>query len=128
MAQLSSAAGSIPCFAPTSHGIDPAAQNNFAIKMAAPKGHLHMLKYFMEGVNARFKFDAAAENNYAIRNAALSGHVEVVKYLIEEVGTKHGIDPAARDNYAIVYAAYNGHLNVVIEWTSISAYGMMGIT
>ena len=49
---------------------NPAAEDNYAIRIAAEKGHSDVVKYLMEEVNERYGADPAAEDNYAIRNAA----------------------------------------------------------
>jgi ankyrin repeat protein len=60
--------------------IDPSAENNWAIRYAAAKGKLEVVKYLMSLKDSRI--DPAANNNYAIQYAAARGHLEVVKYLM----------------------------------------------
>ena len=92
---------------------DPAAEGNYAIRIAAAKGHFDVVKYLMEEVDEKYGIDPAAENSQTVRSAATNGHLDVVKYLMEEVDAKYRVNPASEDNWAIVNAAANGHLAVV---------------
>jgi len=57
--------------------MDPAANDNYAIRFATAFGHLEVVKYLcsLPGVNP------AADDNCAIRYAAKKGHLEVVNFL-----------------------------------------------
>lgn len=77
--------------------------NNYAVRWAAEKGHLEVVKYLHKsGANI------TADSNYAVRWAADNGHLKVVEYL-----HKNGANIVACDNYAVRMAASNGHLEVV---------------
>jgi sulfur relay (sulfurtransferase) DsrC/TusE family protein len=96
---------------PKEYGIDPAAENNYAIRYASENGHLSVVKYLI-GLPKEYKIDPAARDNYAIRYASANGHLDVVKYLIS-LPKEYKIDPAAKNNIAIRLASQNGHLEVV---------------
>ena len=68
------------------YGIDPAARGNLAIRNAAGKEHLDVVKYFIEEVDSKYGIDPAAYNNLAIRSAVREKHEDVVEYLM-------GLDP-----------------------------------
>src|SRR3984885_8862487 len=117
-------------------GVDPAADDNYAIRKASGNGYAQVVKLLLavDGVNPtadnnyaiRFAsgngyaqvvklllavdgVDPTADNNYPIRFASRNGHAEVVKLLL----AMNGIDPTADSNYAIRYASKNGHTEVV---------------
>ena len=50
---------------------DPAAQDNYAIRIAALNGHLAVVKYLMEEVDEKYGIDPAALDNKVIRSAAV---------------------------------------------------------
>jgi hypothetical protein len=85
--------------------VDPAADNNYAIRLAAENGHLAVVERLLQDK----RVDPAAGDNYAIRWAAWKGHLAVVERLLQD----KRVDPAADDNHAIRVAAQNGHLAVV---------------
>ena len=102
---------------------NPAFEENYAIKEAAKRGHLDVVKYLMS-LDSKYGIDPAARGNLAIRNAATEGHLDVVKYLMS-LDSKYGIKPAAFDNKAIGNAARGGHLHVVKYLMSLdSKYGI----
>ena len=92
-------------------GVDPAGNNNNAIRTAAGGGHLHVVRYLCE-LPADRGVDPAGNNNGAIREAAGRGHLHVVRYLCE-LPADRGVDPAAGNNDAIRTAACHGRLDVV---------------
>jgi len=75
-------------------GVDAAAYNNFAIRLASANGHLAVVERLLtvEGV------DTTALDNEAIRWASRNGHLPVVERLL----TVEGMDAAADDNYAVL--------------------------
>lgn len=85
--------------------VDPAADNNCAIRWASEKGHFSVVERLLlfDGV------DPTAKDNYAIKLASQNGHLAVVKRLLQ----CKGVNPTAKDNYAIQSASRNGHLSVV---------------
>jgi ankyrin repeat protein len=58
--------------------VDPAANNNFAIRLASRNGHIEVVQELLK----TNKVDPAAENNYAIRGAIKNDHIEVVRELL----------------------------------------------
>lgn len=86
-------------------GINPAADNNAAIKSAAARGHAKIVNLLLLDGRA----DPTAGNSIVIRDAAKRGHVEIVDLLLRDGRA----DPTAVDNYAIRKAAQNGHVDVV---------------
>jgi ankyrin repeat protein len=88
-------------------GIDPSADNNYAIRKASEHGRLEVVKELLKDK----RVDPAANINYAIENASNNGHLEVVKELLKD----NRVDPSVRNNYAIVSASEYGHLEVVKE-------------
>ena len=99
------------CELPADRGVNPAAENNHAIREAAGGGHLNVVRYLCE-LPADRGVNPAASYNDAIRQAAGSGHLDVVRYLCE-LPPDRGVDPAVDDNNVIRHAAGRGHLDVV---------------
>src|SRR6516162_4780564 len=68
--------------------IDPAANNNVAIRWASERGCLEVVKLLLEKKEKKpelyGKIDPAANDNEAIREATLCGYVEVVKSLLDK--------------------------------------------
>ena len=85
------------------YGADITASNNYAVRWAAENGHLGVVRYLHEN-----GADITAEDNYAVRRAAVCGHLEVVEYL-----HGNGADITAEENEAVRRAARNGYLEVV---------------
>lgn len=87
------------------NGVDPSANNNYAIRVASQTGNVKVVKMLMnvKGV------DPGAHNNQAIGLACSEGHIDVVKALL----ASDLVDPSADDNYAIKRACENGHSKVV---------------
>ena len=98
---------------PITPKIDPAAEDNWAIRWASSAGHLEVLKYLVSLKKEFPNIDPAANVNHAILWASSNGHLEVVKYLVSLKNEFPGIDPAANHNYAIRWASMNGNLEVV---------------
>jgi len=116
--------------------VDPAADNNFSIRLASAYGHAEVVRALL----ADARVDPAANNNHAIREASAFGHAEVVRALLADPRVdpasndnapiqrayKWGraeivralladsrVDPAANNNYAIQWASAFGHTEVV---------------
>ncbi len=85
--------------------VNPAADNNYAIRWASQNGHLEVVKILLNDK----RVDPAAINNWAIQMASINGHIEVVRLLLSDPR----VDPAAVNNGAIRWASYHGHLDVV---------------
>ena len=90
---------------PSERGVDPTADNNYAIRCASHNGHLDVVKLLLTYP----KVDPTADDNYAIQWASHNGHLEVAKLLL----TLPKVDPSADDNYAIRSSSRMGHLEVV---------------
>ena len=61
-------------------GINPAANDNYAIKWATRNGHSHVVEYLIDKVDPAYGIDPSAENNRAFQWAAYLGHLNIVKY------------------------------------------------
>jgi hypothetical protein len=85
--------------------IDPAAEDNYAIKLVSANGHAAVVELLLQDGRA----DPAANDNYAIRFASREGHAAVVELLLQDGRA----DPAVNDNYAIRLASREGHAAVV---------------
>ena len=85
--------------------VDPAAQDNAAIRLAADKGHLDLVNRLLQDA----RVDPAVLGNRAIHSASVNGHVAVVDRLLQDAR----VYPAAMHNWAIRSATFNGHLAVV---------------
>jgi ankyrin repeat protein len=59
-------------------GVDPSAQSNNALILAARKGHLEIVKLLL--LDARV--DPSPQSNYALRCASENGHLDIVKLLL----------------------------------------------
>ena len=99
------------CELPLDRGVDPAADSNHALVLAALHGHRNVVQYLCELPLDR-GIDPAVGHNWALRWAAENGHFDVVKYLCE-LPLDRGVDPAADNNGAMRWAERNGHLNLV---------------
>jgi ankyrin repeat protein len=113
-------------------GIDPTADDNYAICRASHKGYLDIVQLFLKhGIDTagknmaiqsaslggsfevvrlllKYGADFKADSNKAIRLASIYGHFEVVRLLLE-----HGADPRDNNNMAIKMASNGGHLDIV---------------
>ena len=67
-----------PMFANTN--VDPAAQENEAIRAAFARGYFEIVRTVLADGRA----DPAAGENYAIYSASVSGHVEIVHMLLAD--------------------------------------------
>ncbi len=85
--------------------LDPAANGNCAIWLAAQCGHLAVVERLLQDR----RVDPSARDNHAVRLAAERGHLAVVDRLLRD----KRVDPSAEDDYAIQWAAQHGHLAVV---------------
>jgi ankyrin repeat protein len=86
-------------------GVDPAADNNYAIRWAAEKGRTVIVRLLLSDP----RVNPGVEDNYAIAQAAERGHTEIVRLFLGDPR----VDPAADDNYAIRWAAIHGQDEVV---------------
>ncbi len=59
-------------------GVDPSAQDNYAIQLAAEYGHTEVVRLLLSDS----RVNPSAQYNYAIKWAAYYGHTEVVKLLL----------------------------------------------
>ena len=95
-----------------SMNVDVSYNNNNALRLAARKGHLEVVKYLatlQNPVTGDYRVDVSANDNFALRLAALNGHLEVVKYLstlVDPVTGDYRVDVSADNNQALRYAAY----------------------
>jgi ankyrin repeat protein len=78
-------------------------KNDLALREAALKGNLNMVKSLIEE-----GADIHAGNDRALKWAAMAGHLDVVKLLVEEGANIH-----AESNAALRWAENKGHLDVV---------------
>jgi hypothetical protein len=85
--------------------VDPSANDNYAVRLAAEKGHLAIVERLLRDK----RVDPSALDNYAVGCAAREGHLAVVERLLDD----ERVDPSADDNYAVRCAADNGHFTVV---------------
>jgi ankyrin repeat protein len=89
----------------TDYGVDPSAQDNWALRYASENGHLEIVKILL----ADARVDPSAQNNEALVWASRNGHLEIVKILLSDAR----VDPSARDNAALFLASQNGHSEIV---------------
>jgi hypothetical protein len=85
--------------------VDPSANNNNAVRLAACFGHLAVVERLLQDK----RVDPSANANCAVLHAAYFGHLAVVERLLQD----ERVDPSARDNCAVRWAAQNGHFAVV---------------
>ena len=63
--------------------VNPAASNNYAIRLASTRGHAEVVKLLL----ADERVDAGADNNQAIKRASEKGHLDVVKMIASDTIT-----------------------------------------
>ena len=85
--------------------IDPAANDNEAIQVAAQNGHTETVRMLLEDR----RVDPTTGNNRAITMAAKRGHTEIVRELLKDGRA----DPNARNGWVIILAAGKGHTKVL---------------
>ncbi|KAJ3014825.1 UNVERIFIED_CONTAM: hypothetical protein HDU68_000116 [Siphonaria sp. JEL0065] len=85
--------------------LNPAANNNNAIRVAAGNGHADVVKLLL----LNRKVNPAVMDNYPIRASAANGHANVVKLLLKSPK----VDPLVEDCCALKVAAHSGHADVV---------------
>ncbi len=85
--------------------VDPAADDNYAIRVSAQGGHLGIVDLLL----AHARVDPAAEDNYAIRLASDNGHQAVVDRLLADAR----VDPTALGSAALRGAVEGGRFPVV---------------
>ncbi len=93
--------------------VDADTINSGALRLAAKKGHLQIVKYLMESEYAIPRCEANAGDSYALGLAAQNGHLEVVQYLMESEFAVPRCQANADNSSALGLAAKNGHLKVV---------------
>ena len=86
-------------------GADPSARNQFAVRFASSKGHVHVVNLLLRDE----RVDPSVAEQYTIGFASCNGHVEVVDRLLRDAR----VDPGADSQWAIRHASSNGHVNVV---------------
>ena len=64
--------------------IDPATNNNEAIRVASGRGHTEVVRMLL----ADPRTNPASNNNYPIRLASKNGHTEIVKLLLADPRTE----------------------------------------
>ena len=87
--------------------IDPAKDNQLAIRVASDLGHLEIVKMLLKDP----RVDPSVMYQTALNNAAESGHLLVVRELLKDPR----IDPSADDQAALFSAAESGQILVVKE-------------
>ncbi|KAJ3320779.1 hypothetical protein HDU76_000231 [Blyttiomyces sp. JEL0837] len=95
--------------------LDPGANDNCAIKIAAQYGYVDLVRKLL-GMRGGF---ASGEDNYVIQMAAENGHVDVVSVLLED----DFVDATANGSYAIIAAAKNGNVEIVDLLLTKGAFG-----
>ena len=85
--------------------IDPAADDNYAIRSAIDYGETGVVKVLLQDK----RVDPSANDNYAIRWASIDGRTEIVKLLLQDPR----VDPSAKNNYAIQWASRMEHMEIV---------------
>ena len=86
-------------------GVDPSADNNYAIGMASENGHAAVVAMLLQDA----RVDPSDDGNYAIIKASLHGHTSVVRHLLADSRVNATYD----DNFAVRLASHNGHSDVV---------------
>ena len=74
-------------------GVDPSANGNYAVRLAAKQGHLDVVRYLCE-LPADRGVDPSANDNCAVRWASKEGRLDVVRYLCE-LPADRGVDRSA---------------------------------
>jgi hypothetical protein len=80
----------------TRRKIDPAAQENIAIRLAAQNGYAEVVKILLDDK----RVDPADKKNFAIRAAAQNGHAEIVKTLFADERVSTSLDFKAMESSA----------------------------
>ena len=88
-----------------SRGANPAGGNSFALRSAASRGHVEVVRLLLSDGRA----DPRAEDSLSLRYAAGNGYVEVVRLLLLDGRA----DPAALDSDALRNAAKNKRVEVL---------------
>ena len=70
-------------------GLDPSADDNYAIRAASENGHIAVVDRLLQDG----RVDPSADDNHAIRMASHCGHIAVVDRLLQD-GTGR-VDPSA---------------------------------
>ena len=96
---------------PLRYGVNPAAEDNYALCCAAEYGHVEIVKLLL-ALPAERGINPAVNDNLPLHWASRNGHVEVVKLLLA-LPAEYGINPAVGDNFTLYQAICNGHTEVV---------------
>ena len=78
-------------------GVDVNARNSAALRFAAKKGHLQIVKYLLDR-----GADVHALDDFALRVASANGELKMVKLLLENGANVH-----AQDNSALRWATFD---------------------
>ena len=92
-------------------GVDPSADDNNALRIAAWNGHTSIVEYLC-GLDVERGIDPSARENEALGRAAEAGRIDIVKLLCN-LDASRGVDPSARNNHALRIAINRGHYNIV---------------
>lgn len=84
---------------------DPSADDNYAIKWAAERGNIAVVKLLLKDP----RVGPSICDDEAIQLAAKNGHITVVELLLKD----KRVDPSAGHDWAIRLAAGNGHTPIV---------------
>jgi ankyrin repeat protein len=93
-------------------GADFRANDDAALKLAAKKGHLDLVKYFV-GLGC----DPCSENSSALKYSASRGHLPIVMYLAE-----HGCDLRHDNDYALAFSVIKNYVNIATFLVSFVEY------
>ena len=85
--------------------INPAADDNHAIRLASLNGHTEIVRLLLGNPNV----NPAAYDNFAINRASYYGYTEVVRLLLSD----ERVDPAATNNFAIKWSSFDGYTKIV---------------
>lgn len=89
----------------------PAYGSNFAIRIAAERGHSRVVDYLLR-LDSSYGIDPAVFDNIVILKAAQYGHLNIVTALMD-LPPRYRVDPATRDNLPMLHAADQGHLDIL---------------
>ncbi len=84
--------------------VDPAADNNYAIRCSSMNVHPDVVRLLLEDDRT----DPTADDNWPILLSSYRGHTDVVRLLLADGRA----DPTAGNNHAIRVSSYCGHAEV----------------
>ncbi|KAJ3193525.1 hypothetical protein HDU82_002783 [Entophlyctis luteolus] len=85
--------------------VDPAADDNYAIKTAAEANHIEVVRFLLKDPRC----DPAAEENCALEYACENGLTDVVKLLLADARTSPGMN----GNHCFIFACRGGFIEIV---------------